>query len=109
MYISKYRCMWIVVLFDLPVDTENARRQYTRFRKGLLEDGFAMMQFSVYFRHCASSENLQVHIDRVESGVPPDGEVRIMQFTDKQFAMMKIFQGKRRTRAENPPAQLEMF
>ncbi len=109
MYISAYRCMWIIVLFDLPVDTDNARRQYTRFRKGLLEDGFSMMQYSVYYRHCASPENLQVHIERVHYTLPPDGEVRVMQFTDKQFSMMKVFQGKRRTRTETPPAQLEMF
>ena len=40
--------MWIIVLFDLPTDTIQARKHYTRFRKFLLEDGFTMMQYSVY-------------------------------------------------------------
>ena len=53
--------MWIMVMFDLPVDTKQARRQYTLFRKGLLKDGFTRMQFSVYVRHCASEENADVH------------------------------------------------
>lgn len=101
--------MWIIVFFDLPTDTKKAKRQYTDFRKGLLEDGFAMMQFSVYYRHCASKENASVHMERVRDIVPPDGEVRVMQFTDKQFERMEIYLGKRRTRTEEAPAQLEMF
>lgn len=101
--------MWLVVLFDLPTDTKKARRQYTLFRKELLEDGFAMMQYSVYYRHCASKENTEVHIERIRFAVPPDGEVRIMQFTDKQFSRMEVFFGKRRIRTEEAPAQLEMF
>ena len=109
MHISGYRCMWIIVFFDLPTDTKKAKRQYTDFRKGLLEDGFAMMQFSVYYRHCASKENASVHMERVRDIVPPDGEVRVMQFTDKQFERMEIYLGKRRTRTEEAPAQLEMF
>ena len=54
MEISGYRCMWVLAMFDLPVDTKRARRAYTQFRKFLLKDGFAKMQFSVYVRHCAS-------------------------------------------------------
>ncbi|GAA5496414.1 MULTISPECIES: CRISPR-associated endonuclease Cas2 [Rubritalea] len=101
--------MWLVVLFDLPVDTPKARKQYTDFRKDLLGDGFDMMQYSVYYRHCASQENALVHIKRIRHIVPPDGEVRIMQFTDKQFERMEVFFGQRRVRTEEAPAQLEMF
>lgn len=101
--------MWILVFFDLPTDTKKAKRQYTDFRKGLLDDGFAMMQFSVYYRHCASKENTAVHHERVRKIVPPDGEVRIVEFTDKQFERMEVFVGKRRTKTEEAPAQLEMF
>lgn len=109
MHLSGYRCMWIIVFFDLPTDTKKARRQYTDFRNDLLEDGFTMMQFSVYFRHCASKENTEVHLKRIRLSVPPDGEVRVMQMTDKQFERMEVFFGKRRTRTERAPAQLEMF
>ncbi len=101
--------MWVVVFFDLPTDTKRARKQYTIFRKELLEDGFSMMQYSVYYRHCASSENAEVHLTRVRSIVPPDGEVRVLQFTDKQFARMEVYLGKRRVKVEAPSAQLEMF
>ena len=101
--------MWVVVLFDLPTDTKRARKQYSIFRRHLLEDGFAMMQYSVYYRHCASPENTDVHLIRIRKIVPPDGEVRILQFTDKQFARMEVYFGKRRMRIEGASAQLEMF
>ncbi len=101
--------MWIVVLFDLPTDTPKARKQYQVFRSSLLEDGFSMMQYSVYVRHCASRENAEVHAERIKVSVPPDGEVRVVQFTDHQFARMEVYRGKRRVATEQEPVQLEMF
>ena len=52
MYLSGYRCMWIVAMFDLPVDTKEARRAYTDFVKFLKRDGFTRMQYSVYCASC---------------------------------------------------------
>jgi len=101
--------MWVVVMFDLPTDTKTARREYALFRKELLNDGFSRMQYSVYFRHCASKENAAVHAHRVESRLPPDGEVRVLVITDKQFERMRIFLGKTRKPTEVPPCQLELF
>jgi len=101
--------MWVLVMFDLPVDTKAARRAYAVFRKKLLRDGFTRVQFSVYARHCASRENAAVHTGRVGRFVPDDGEIRIVLLTDKQFERMEIFWGKRRRQPEPPPAQLEFF
>ena len=109
MQISGYRCMWVLTMFDLPVDTKKARRQYALFRKSLLKDGFTQMQFSVYARHCASEESAAVHIRRVERNVPPDGEVRLLSITDKQFERMRIFLGKVRKIPGPAPCQLDLF
>lgn len=109
MQVSGYRCMWVLTMFDLPVDTMEARRAYRHFRKKLLQDGFSRLQYSVYVRHCASEENADVHVARVERTLPDDGEVRIITITDKQFERMRIFWGKRRKPPEPPPQQLELF
>jgi len=101
--------MWVIVMFDLPTETPTARKHYAQFRARLLRNGFTMMQYSVYIRHCASEENAKVHIGRVECGIPPDGEVRVLLITDKQFERMRIFWGKRRKPPVSPPAQLELF
>ncbi|MCA9225705.1 MAG: CRISPR-associated endonuclease Cas2 [Planctomycetales bacterium] len=109
MFINGYRCMWILAMFDLPTDTKRARKAYASFRKSLIEDGFTMMQYSVYARHCPSKENAEVHVERIKRNLPPDGEVRVMAITDKQFERMMIFWGKTRQRPEPTPCQLELF
>lgn len=109
MRLSAYRSMWVVTMFDLPVDTKKARRAYAQFRKMLLKDGFTQMQFSVYSRHCASEENATVHLKRVERNVPPDGDVRVLTVTDKQFERMRVFLGQIRKQPERPPRQIELF
>lgn len=101
--------MWVLVLFDLPTETAAERKIYTRFRKDLLQDGFAMFQFSIYLRHCASRENADVHIKRVKEMLPEKGHVGILSITDKQFGMMEIFFGKKEKVTITPPAQLELF
>lgn len=101
--------MWVLAMFDLPVDTKDARRAYALFRKSLLKDGFTKMQFSVYVRHCASEENADVHLQRVERMVPADGEVRVISITDKQFERMRVYWGKKRRKPEPPPLQMELF
>ncbi len=101
--------MWVLTMFDLPVNTKQARRAYTQFRKKLLQDGFTRLQYSVYVRHCASEENADVHAARVERTLPDDGEVRVIYFTDKQYERMRVFWGKRRKPPETAPRQLELF
>lgn len=108
-HLSDYRIMWLVTMFDLPVATKAARKRYTQFRKRLLQDGFTMLQFSVYIRHCATMENAEVHMARVGAWVPPDGEVRLITLTEKQHQRMRIFLGKRRIAPELPPNQLELL
>ena len=109
MRLSGYRVMWLIAMFDLPTDSRDARKEYTRFRKKLIKDGFAMMQYSVYIRHCASRENMAVHSRRVRAALPPEGEVRIVCLTDKQFEQMDVFWGRKRKPPEPVPAQLELF
>lgn len=107
--LNAYRIMWVLVFFDLPTVTKKDRKIYTDFRKRILADGFAMFQFSIYLRHCASMENADVHIKRVKKILPDRGNVGIMSITDKQFGLMEIFQGKSPAVAKNIPQQLELF
>lgn len=104
-----FRSMWVLTMFDLPTDTKSARKAYQDFREALLADGFTMMQFSVYARHCPSVENSEVHEERVNRCLPPDGEVRLLTITDKQFERMKVFNGRMRGPTEKAPDQIGFF
>lgn len=68
-----------------------------------------MFQFSIYVRHCASSENATVHINRVKSFLPEYGQVGIMCITDKQFTAIELFYGKKLQGVTTPGQQLELF
>lgn len=107
--LNQYRVMWLMVFFDLPVETKKQRKAATAFRKELIDDGFSMFQFSIYLRHCASRENTEVHIRRVKSRLPEFGHVGILRVTDRQFGEMELFFARRPATRPAIPQQLEMF
>ncbi len=96
-------------MFDLPVETAENRRNYTRFRKALLKDGFMMLQYSVYARFIPSEEAAATHRRVVRAVIPPLGQVRIVALTDHQFGKMEVFYGRKPRPAEDPPMQLLLF
>ena len=104
-----YQAMWIVALFDLPTDTKESRRAYTQFRKKLLQQGFSMLQYSVYARYCPTDKRAEVFRKRISQFLPDDGEVRVISITDIQFGKMHVFHGKRRKAPEKAPQQYEIF
>ena len=107
--LNAYRVMWLFVFFDLPTNTKRERKAAADFRKKLLKDGFSMMQYSVYVRHCASRESAEVHTKRVKSMLPAAGQVSILQITDKQFGQIVNYWGKKAKPPAPQPRQLEMF
>ncbi len=107
--LNAYRIMWVLVFYDLPTETKKERKVASDFRKKIMQDGFAMFQFSLYLRHSASMENAQVHVARVKKILPEKGKIGIMTITDKQFGMMEIFHGQKIAEQGNIPQQLELF
>ena len=107
--LSEYRVMWVFVFFDLPTYTSLERKAASGFRQSLLKDGFSMFQYSIYTRHCASAENAAVHVRRVKSMLPDEGEVVIMTITDKQFGMMEHFSSRCTTKPPEAPPPLDLF
>jgi CRISPR-associated protein Cas2 len=101
--------MWLYAMFDLPVDTKKARKEYTRFRKTLISEGFLMLQFSVYARYCRSEEASAAHRSRVRDLLPPDGQIRLLSVTDRQFGKQEVYNGKKRKNPEPEPQQLVLF
>lgn len=101
--------MWVLVFFDLPVETPRERKAAAEFRKELIRDGFTMFQFSIYLRNCPSKENAEVHILRVKKLLPKKGHVGILSVTDRQLSQMEIFFGKKEVEIPTGYQQLELF
>lgn len=49
--------MRVIVFFDLPMKTPNERKEYASFRKNLIQEGFLMVQESVYVRIATTRES----------------------------------------------------
>lgn len=96
-------------MFDLPVTDKEFRKRYAKFRKYLISQGFSMLQFSVYARHCPSEEAGEGIRKRVGAAVPDHGQVRLLLVTDRQFGKMEVYFGKNRQPTEEPPQQLMLF
>ena len=107
--LNAYHIMWLFVMFDLPTNTKKERKDASGFRKKLLKDGFTMMQYSIYVRHCASKESAEVHIKRVKSNIPEKGQVSILTVTDKQYGNILNFWGIKTEPLAPQPKQLELF
>ena len=104
-----YRMMWMLTMFDLPVQTKKERRAATQFRNFLLDQGFEMCQFSVYLRFVAGKEQAEVYIRRIASAVPTAGSVQILQFTDRQYEKIVSFTGGMREPPQKNPEQYSLF
>jgi CRISPR-associated protein Cas2 len=101
--------MRAVVLFDLPTGTKSERRAATQFRKFLLDDGFDMLQYSVYARICPDRDNANMHLLRVKKNAPDSGSVRMLMLTENQFINMHIIVGEKTTQELVVPSQQLSF
>lgn len=86
--------MRVIVLFDLPVETQINRRNYSKFRRYLIKNGFLMMQESVYTKLALNQNNAKAVIDSVKKHKPPEGLVQILTITEKQFSKIEIITGE---------------
>lgn len=108
-YLSGYRIMWILVMFDLPTDTKPQRKAATEFRNFLLDEGFERSQFSVYARFVNGKEAFQTRVNRIERNLPEKGDIQVLNFTDRQYRDIVHFSDQGRRAARRNPQQLALF
>jgi len=101
--------MWLMTMFDLPTISKEEKKEYTRFRKYLLREGFIQLQYSVYAKFLASRENSRKYYRYIQEIVPPGGYVRLLMVTDKQFGDMVSLYGTKIKEVEHTPEQLLLF
>lgn len=93
-------------MFDLPVATKEQRKGAARYRKLLLDDGFSMVQFSIYSKYLVNASGLRAILPWVKCNVPPGGAVRMLRLTDEQWASTYRYFGPIEIPAEGRPEQL---
>lgn len=100
-----------MVAFDLPVVSKSERKEATKFRNFLLDDGYQMMQFSVYIRPCVTFARQQTHLRRLKDKIPPDGSIRALFITRSQWEKSLVIHGSpaRTGTPESLPDQLLLW
>lgn len=108
---EKFKMGWLIVTFDLPVGTKEQRKRATDFRGFLLDDGFQMVQWSVYARPCVSFARQVTHLERVKQNLPPEGNVRAIFVTRAQWERSFVIQGSPASEmeAEELPEQIQLW
>lgn len=106
---EEIRILWLFVFFDLPVGTKVERRAATRFRNFLKDDGYMMLQFSVYARVCRGEEAVDKHLQRATKNLPGKGSVRALQVTDRQYGRMRLMLGEAKKNEKVAPLQMVLL
>ena len=90
---SEIRWMRLIVLYDLPVSSSSLRKAYQQFHTFLLNEGYDMLQYSIYCKLCNGNDAIERCMIRLEHNVPSLGNVRVIKVTEKQYAQMKFLVG----------------
>ena len=90
-----FRFMRMLVFFDLPVETNEDKRNYRWFRKALIKNGFIMLQESVYCK-LLTTPSFEASVRKMlVINKPPKGVVQMLVVTEKQFSKMEFLVGKK--------------
>jgi CRISPR-associated protein Cas2 len=89
-----YRYMRVLVFFDLPTLTLENRREYTKFRKYLIKNGFIMVQESVYSKLALNTTVANSVVENVKKNKPSEGLVQLLTITEKQYSKMEFIVGE---------------
>ena len=89
----RYDAVRLFCFFDLPMETPKEKRLYRLFRKTLIENGFEMLQFSVYYRTCPNRSFANKFYKKLKMSNLPAGNVRLLAVTEKQFSEMILIIG----------------
>ena len=76
----------------------------------MLDDGFDMLQYSVYSRLCPDRDDAEKHMLRTKKHSPNNGSIRVLYLTEHQFTSMYVLVGEKTVQEKGVPSnQLAFF
>lgn len=100
------RIVRTIVFFDLPNMYAKDRRNYMLFRKFLINEGFLMMQESVYSKIVLNSIQAELLNEKIRKNAPKKGIIQLMTITEKQYANIEYIIGEPNTKIINSEDKL---
>ncbi len=93
--------MYHFVMFDLPVLTKYQRSKATKFRTFLLQEGYTMIQNSVYVKIYKGAEVKNKLERKIKQATPEEGNVKCLPITEMQFKDMNTIVSPKRRKKES--------
>lgn len=101
--------MRLIVMFDLPTVTPEERSAYARFRKNLIQDGYIMMQESIYSKLATNMASAEWMKEKLRKIVPLKGVVQVIVITEKQYGQIEYLLGSPQTAKLDSVERLVIF
>ena len=101
--------MWLMVQFDLPVETKAQGLAYRRLRKALRFFGFDCLQKSVYARWEDSDETAETTFARLAEWIPDEGDMAVFRLSERTMGNATFYTDGKRSVAPAPPDVFMLF
>lgn len=98
--------MRTIVFFDLPNVYSKDKRSYLMFRKFLINEGFIMMQESVYSKIVLNSQQSSLVLERIRKNAPKKGIIQVMNITERQYSQIEFIIGNSNSKIINSEERL---
>ena len=96
-----FRYMRIIVFFDLPTETSKDRKIANAFRKNLINEGFIMMQESVYSKLVLNNNQSELLLSRLRKNAPKKGLIQVLTITEQQYSKIEYIIGESNSKIIN--------
>ena len=96
----------MMVFFDLPVVEKEERKDASDFRNFLLNNGFSMVQYSIYTKLFSGKDVCEKYYRLIRENLPQNGKVDILTITDKQYENIISYNSGKKTQKKEPEQYL---
>ncbi len=98
--------MRTIIFFDLPNIYSRDKKNYLQFRKFLINEGFIMMQESVYSKIVLNSQQAELLLERVRKKAPKKGLIQVLTITERQYSNIEYVIGESNSKIINSEDRL---
>ena len=100
------RVVRTIVFFDLPNIYLRDKKNYLKFRKYLLSEGFIMMQESVYSKIVLNIQQADLLLERLRKNSPKKGIIQVLTITERQYSQIEYIIGESNSKIVNTEDRL---
>ena len=106
MNMMRDRVVRTIVFFDLPNVYLKDKKNYIKFRKYLLSEGFIMMQESVYSKIVMNNQQSVLLLEPLRKNASKKGIIQVLTITEKQYSQIEYIIGESNSKIINTEDRL---